>query len=63
MLEHLPDFKEAMQRFKVLEPIVLGYINVDIDNAQNSRSQQVVDLLMEFGLTDLVQNFRQRHRF
>ena len=37
MLEHLPDVKEALQRFKVCESIILGDLNVDLDNVWISR--------------------------
>ena len=28
MLEHLPDFKETLKKFKGQYPIVIGYLNV-----------------------------------
>ena len=31
-LDHLPDFKESLHLFKVLESIVIGDFNVDLDN-------------------------------
>ena len=62
-LEHFPDAKESLQRFKGLYPIVLGDLNVDLDNARRSRSQRVADLLMDFSTIDLVRRFRQRWRF
>ena len=58
MLEHLPDVKEALQRFKGRDPIVLGDLNVDLDGARISRSQCMADLLTEYGIIDLVQQFR-----
>ena len=39
-LEHLPDVKEALQRFRGQYPIVRGNLNVDLDNARSSRSQR-----------------------
>ena len=57
MLEHLPDFEEALQQFKGLDPIVLGDFNLDLDNERSSQIQHVVDVLMEFGIIDLVQHF------
>ena len=56
-LDHLPDLKEDLQRFKGLDTIVLGVFNVDLDNAWSSWSQLLADLLAEFGLIDLVQHF------
>ena len=57
-VEHLPDFEEALQRFKVRDPIFLADLNVDLDDAWSSRSQRVADLLTEFGLIDLVRHLR-----
>ena len=34
-MEHLPDFKETLQQFKALEPIVLGYFNVELEDARS----------------------------
>ena len=62
-LEHLLDVEEALYKFKGLDPIVLGDLNMDLDNTHRSRSQHMADLLMEFGIVDLVRNFRQRRRF
>ena len=62
-LEHLPDAKETIQRFKGMYPIVLGYLNMDLNDAWSLRSQCVAYLLTEFGLIDLVWHFRQRHLF
>ena len=61
MIEHLPDLEEALKCFK--EPIVLGDLNVDLDEARSPRSQRVADLLAEYGLIDLIRHFRQRRRF
>ena len=60
MLEQLPDVEEALQRFKGRDPIVLGDINVDLDDARSSQSQRMTDLLTECGIIDLVRHFRQR---
>ena len=60
-LEHLPDLEEALQRFR--GPIVLGDLNVELDEARSLQSQQVADLLAEYGLIDLVHHFRQCRRF
>ena len=53
----------AMPSQIVMDPIVLGDLNVDLDKARSLRSQHVLDLLAKYGLIDLVQYFRQRHRF
>ena len=62
-LDHLPDFKEALQLFKGLAPILLGYFKVDLDDSRSSKSQRMVDLLTEFSLIDLVCHFQKYRRF
>ena len=42
---------------------MLGDLNANIVQYQNPRSQQVADLLMEFGLVDLLHHFWQCWRF
>ena len=56
-LEIFPDLEEALKRFRDQDLIVLGDPNVEIGQAQNFHSQQVADLLMEFGLMDLLHHF------
>ena len=56
-LEHLLDFEEALQRFKGLDSIFLGDLNVDPDKSWSLQSQRIADLLTEFGLIDLVRHF------
>ena len=51
-LEELPDLEEALQHFK--DPIVLGYLNVDFNEARRLWSQCVSYLLVEYGLICLV---------
>ena len=53
-LEHFPDVKEVLQKFKSMCPIFLGDLNVDLDVDRSSWSQRMADLLTEFGLIDLV---------
>ena len=60
MLKHLPDLEEALKRFKA--PIVLGDLNVYLENARSPQIQQVADLLTDYGLIDLVRLFRQQCR-
>ena len=62
-LEHLPDFEEAPQTYKGLNPIVLGVLTVDLDEAWSSQSQRVAGLLIDFGLIDLFRNVQQRCHF
>ena len=50
-MDHLPDLAEYLNHLQDQNPIVLGDLNADIQS-QKSRSQQVADLLMEFGLVD-----------
>ena len=61
MLEHLPELEEYLQRFR--EPIAFGGLNVDLEESRSSRSQRVFNLLVEYGLIDLVRNFRQKFSF
>ena len=45
MLEHLPDLEEALQPFS--DPIVLGDLNMDLEEMRILWSQRVSDLLAE----------------
>ena len=56
-LENLPDMKKAHTRFWDQYPIELGYLNANIGQAEDPNSHQVADLLMEFGLMDLLHYF------
>ena len=63
-LENLPDLEEALTCFRYQDPIVLGDLNDDIGQAQNPcsqavSSQQIADLLMEFGMMELLHHLRQ----
>ena len=60
-LENLPDLEEALQRFR--DPIILGDLNMDLDDVRSPRSQQVAYLFEEYVLIDLVRNFLQLRRF
>ena len=62
-LKHLPDVEEELHLFKGMYPIVLGDLNVDLDESRSSRSQRVAYLITEFGIIDLVRHFRQCRRF
>ena len=53
-LEHLPDLEESLTRFRDQYPIVLGNLNSDIGEAHNHYIHKVADLLMEFGMVDLL---------
>ena len=59
-LEHLPDLEKDLQCFR--DPIVLRDLNVELDKARSRQSQRVADLLVGYGLIDLVRHFRQRRR-
>ena len=63
ILDNLPDFEEALQQFKGLNPTILGVFNVDLEDAQSSRSQSMADLLTELSIIDLVHQFQQRRWF
>ena len=60
-LEHLQDLEETLKSFK--DPIILGDLNVELDEARSPRIKQVGDLIAEYGLIDLVCHFRQRRSF
>ena len=62
-LDNLPDLGEALTRFQNEYPIVVWDLNSNISYVHNPHSHQVADLLMEFGLTDLLHHFRKRWRF
>ena len=56
-LEHLPELEEALIRFRYQDPIVLGDLSANIGQVQNLHSHQVAELLIEFGLMDLLHHF------
>ena len=56
-LDHLPALEEALTRLWDQDPIMLGYLNAYIGQYKDPRSQQFADLLMEFGLVDLIHHF------
>ena len=58
-LAHPPDLKEI----QVQDPILMGDINVDLDEAQNPCSQLISDILTEFGLINLMRHFWKRRHF
>ena len=62
-LDHLLDLEESLSHLRDYYSIVLRELNYKIGPAQNPRSQQVDDLLMEFGLVDLLCHFRQCWQF
>ena len=49
-MKHLPDVEEALQKFMGLYHVILGDLNVDLDDARSFLIQHVADLLMEFSL-------------
>ena len=56
-MEHLPYFEETLQIFKGMDPIVLGYFNMGLYDAQSSQCQLVADLLTELGIIYVVLHF------
>ena len=62
-LEDLPDVNEVLQQFNGRDPIVLGDLNMELENTRSSQSQRVADPLIEYGIIDLVQKFIQRQCF
>ena len=61
-LEHLLYLEEALARFWDQYPIFIGDLNAEILQSQNPPRQQVVDMLMEFGTVDPLQNFHKHLR-
>ena len=61
-LAHINDIDNTLERFRGQYPILMGDINVDLDEAQNPRSHLVADMLMEFVLINLIHNFQKCHR-
>ena len=58
-LENLPDLEEVLTRFREQYPIVLGDLISNIDQDHNPRSHQVADIMMDFGLVELLHQFRK----
>ena len=56
-LDKLPDLEEALEGIWDQYPIVLGGLNEDIGQSQSPCSQYVADILMEFGLVELLCHF------
>ena len=44
-MDHLPDLDESLESFRVQDPILKGYLNVDLDEAQNPRRHIVAKML------------------
>ena len=62
-LEKSPDLEEALTRFRDQDNMVQGDLNVDVVQSQKPRSQRVADLLMKFGLVELLTHFWKCLRF
>ena len=62
-LEHLTDLEEALTCFRDQYTIVLGDLNADTNQSQNPCNQKVADLLIEFGMMDLLHKFWKCWRF
>jgi exonuclease III len=58
-LDDIPHLIAALQRFPQ-PPIVMGDLNVNLDNLLSPRNQQVAALLATYGLEDLLHHFQQR---
>ena len=59
-LDHLLDLEESLKRFR--DYIVLGELNMDLNESRSLRSQRLADLLIEYGLIYLVHHFHQSRR-
>ena len=53
-LEHVPDLEEDLNHFWYKDTMFLGELRANINQAQNPRRHQVADLLIKFGLIDLL---------
>ena len=62
-MAYLPDLEEDLECCRFQDPIFMEDLNVDLDYAQNLRSQLVADMLVEFGLINLMHHFQQMRRF
>ena len=60
-VEHLPELEEVLQLFR--DPIFLRDLNMDLNKSRRPQSQQVADLLTDYGIIYLVRHFRQSYRF
>ena len=58
-----PEFEEALARFQYHYQIVLGDPSINIIQAHNPHNQKVYDLLMYFGLMELLLHFRKSWRY
>ena len=56
-LEHLLDLEDYLTRFLDQDPIVIGGLKTNIGQAQKLLRQYITDMLMEFGLVDLLHHF------
>ena len=57
--ENVRAFEDSLTCFWYQYSIVLGDLNTNILQAQNPHIQQVAELLMDFGLMDLLHHFRK----
>ena len=62
-LAHLPNLEEDLERFRGQDLILMGNLNVDLDEAQKPRSQIVAIMLTEFGIVNLMHHFWKHRRF
>ena len=58
-LNHISDLEDSLTCFRDQDTIVIGDCTANIGKLQNPCSQQVADLMTDFGLTDLLHLFRQ----
>ena len=60
-LKYLPDLEDSLKCYR--EPIVLGELNINLDQVRIPHIQRVADLITDYSLVDLVRHFFQRRRF
>ena len=62
-MDHLKNLEDALNHFPGRYLIVMGNLNADASQLQNTRNQQATNFLASFGLVDLLGYFMQRLRF
>jgi hypothetical protein len=61
-LNSLPELLAVLDRFAGRDPILLGDLNVNLEDSTSSRNRDVAKVLAPYGLFDMLPRFRQRKR-
>jgi exonuclease III len=62
-LNSLPELIAALDRFAGRDPILLGDLNVNLEDSTSTRNRDVATVLASYGLLDMLPHFRQRKPF